>query len=115
MPQERPDQRAVTAADPYQFAAVVPAQPGFFVLTVWAEAGGDMLANAHPVIAWRVPDAGYYAVPITVDLFSNEPAAIEMPNGRVVDQGGGQYASRADWLEAHRPIIEAHPAQSALL
>jgi len=34
----------------------------------------------------------------------------------VIDQGGAQYASRADWLEAQRPVIEAQgPAQSALL
>jgi hypothetical protein len=53
--QDRSDNRGVTVADPYQFAHIVAAPIGFFVLTVRTDDRGEQLANAHPVIAWRQP------------------------------------------------------------
>ena len=82
---------------------VVPAQSGFELLLAYLDNDGVSYCR-EPIIGWRVTDA-CDPEPVVVDGWgfdstSNAVAtvvAIKYPDGRVVEQGNGDYASEAEW------------------
>ena len=98
--------------DPARLTAPIPAQPGFFVVT--------LLEDGHvarlPVIGWRVAPGSLSAEPICPD----EPVgawAVLTPTGEVIAPQEAVYASVDDWraavLEDHRKTAEARTKRGA--
>ena len=98
-------------------ANITPAQPGFVLLTlIWDVGGDDVLPYfivENPIIAWhvqgqwdpRVRKYKYHADPVTPDPWlMDDPTSevIQYPSGRVVDQndGGNDYDNREKWIES---------------
>ena len=98
--------------DPARLTAPIPAQPGFFVVT--------LLEDGHvcrmPVIAWRVAPGALSAEPLCPD----EPFGwwgILCPDGSVIAPQEAVYASLDDWraavLEDQRKHAEARGKRGA--
>jgi hypothetical protein len=100
-------------------APVVPAQPGWSVLSYHPGFGGsgntDWNADVHyqEVVAWRVDHAGL--LPVTAgesglsgialwpkDWANDRPTYIRSPNGLVTSCGGTTWLSDKQWLEEVR-------------
>jgi hypothetical protein len=98
---------------------VIPAQPGFFVLTVAFGLTPDDPPDVskEPVIAWKVSVNGGKLFPLCVDeAFDGsgeaEAWAILYPDGKVLDRDQeADFPSIDDWLLYHRHYYEVEFAK----
>jgi len=86
---------------------VIPAAPGFYVLSpCYDEDGGAICgASREPVVAWAL-DALGSTTPVTPQevLNSDDDHAILCPDGEVRSYDSG-WASVADWLEEQKAKV----------
>jgi hypothetical protein len=83
-------------------SAIVPAQPGFYVLSFELFVYGEEVCwecRRAPVIAWRVGDS--VVLPVTFDLTipAGDRADILSPDGNVIAPDGKRYLSYGDWWD----------------
>ena len=78
---------------------IVPAIPGYSVVSTCTEVDGSLSAHTAPIIAWRVQTG--IASPICVDWSDQQynPCYIVQPDGRVIQAGSATYRSVESWLE----------------
>lgn len=91
------------------FSHVIPAQPGYHVLTV--EPGRrDFPASVfrRPVIAWAIEAGSHFPYPITPSGVEASYLPYECPNGLVVESAGNAFSENVtEWL-AEQQIGYAH-------
>jgi hypothetical protein len=94
---------------------IIAAPPGYWWLRLdhgvddsgrWAE---PLEFVEGPVIAWQVTDKGAVLQPIAyIDIDARNPngriwdTALEVPDGRCIDDAGLVWVDRATWLEQSR-------------
>lgn len=97
---------------------IIPAQPGFTLLTVWfnTESVPDNLSEwvtRDPIIAWRMESYG--PQPVTLEDGGNRNAeiqAIECPGGKIVDPLSASYPSWDEFIEDVRKQWQRHIARA---
>ena len=81
---------------------IVPAQPGYWTLTLAFGIDYQAYALRTPVVAWDIAmrNGTTFARPITVDPHRNSPFVLS-PGLRVTDtEGGGSWDTEQQWLSA---------------
>lgn len=91
---------------------VIPAQPGFSLLSIWFERDDEVPAvvEAHrtPIIAWRISEFGALD-PITLsDETSADVQAIQLPDGIIEEQESGTYETMTAFIDDVRHRWQAH-------
>jgi hypothetical protein len=86
---------------------VIPATPGFYVLSPCYDKGGAICeASRDPVVGWAVDGRGY-TIPVTPleVLNGDDDHAILCPDGevRAYDES---WLSLADWLNAQKAKVQ---------
>lgn len=88
-----------------KMSRVVPANPGFRLLTYYFDEEGDDWFDECEIIAWREDDHGEFD-PVVSDEGINNLDGIQMgilePTGRVRVPYVTEYESRSDWEEEMR-------------
>lgn len=98
---------------PSDIKFVVPAQPGYFILTPLHElSGGIKEAHRHPVVAFAI-DADGCTHPITLDYIEDHgDPSILTPDG-AVHSYSNTWEDEAQWLEEARAVDEHHKSPAA--
>jgi hypothetical protein len=98
-------------------AAVIAAQPGYFVLNATFGSTPDEppVVSREPVIAWKVDMVGHTLRPLCVDEALDgdnaEAWAILYPGGKVLDREKMiDFNTIEDWLAYHKDEYEAELA-----
>ena len=77
-------------------APVIPALPGYTVLTAHDAEEGELFVTRSPVVAWRILDD--LAVPVTPDTEVGQVAVL-FPDGQVVIPGMVSFKNEEAWLK----------------
>lgn len=80
-------------------AAVIPALPGYTVLTAHGDEAGGLFVTRSPVVAWRIDE--HMAVPVTPDDECGQ-IAILCPDGHVIVQHETTFKTEEAWLEERK-------------
>lgn len=84
---------------------VVPASPGYELLS-WSDCARCYEdAERSPIIGWRINDMGY-AEPVATDLHNSDNTGILTPAGKLVVSGDGTFDGIEEWAEKNRRIKE---------
>lgn len=85
-------------------SAVVPAQPGWNVLSVWEGDDDDPTVTGYtrePVIAWVIDSKLVMAIPITASTYGElGSCVVEGPGGSVVEPGRESWPSAESWFDS---------------
>jgi hypothetical protein len=97
-------------------AVIVPAAPGYLKhLTFYPEDGVFRVATS-PIVAWHI--AGDRCWPVTLPHSESAAvwdSAIELPDGRCIDDGSHLHDNRAAWLRACRASWEEDDEEESRL
>lgn len=84
---------------------VVPASPGYELLS-WSDcAQGYGDAERSPIVGWRVNDLGY-AEPVATDIHYSDNFGILAPNGKLFVPGEGMFDDIEGWAKEKRRLQE---------
>jgi hypothetical protein len=96
-----------------EFAAIVGANPGFFVLNpIFDEFGMTIGADRLPVIAWGIDAHDYQAYPIIKGkaYYRQSPFLME-PNGTIERLMMDRYWNYEEWLERQQANFHSKKAK----
>jgi hypothetical protein len=79
--------------------SIIPALPGYELITSSYEREEEFAFWRTPIIAWRIGCVDGYPGPVTVgdSETCSQPQAILMPNGQVEIQADSSFDNLADW------------------
>lgn len=84
----------------FQFSYVIPAHPGFYVISV-QPGRRDFPAAVFrlPIIAWAIEVGSYWPYPITPSGVETNYLPYECPSGPVVESAGNAFSANVkEWL-----------------
>jgi hypothetical protein len=88
--------------------SIIPAHPGFTLLSFYPSDSDPEWVDRSPVIAWQVDASSGFHKAIGLDATSNNVVAtgILCPDGQVIDPGNTLYPNEDAWREEARRDAE---------